>query len=200
MRIKAIDAAWIADKALDAYAENVIASEAVGDLASSDRVSLYADSSVFGLFGEVYDDAISYDAVHSDVVLVIVGCFPLMRNGGLSMMNRYECANERLLRSHGISVAQFLEFFEKFIQLKCSDGIMTEDGGVIWLKDRRASVEDWKNALVERFGRSICDFDKGTPFSENPNFISSVDPQKCGFAELDPLSRFKLRKTVRKIL
>ena len=200
MRLKVIDAAWIADKALDDYARGVICGESASSVSDADYRPSFVSSSASKAFDDVYERAVDGYYRTYDKVVVVVDCFPMMRVNGCGLMTRYDCGSQRFLRSHGISPQQFLDFFEKFVQRKCHDGVKTDDGcRCVWLKDKVALFDEWKSALLGRFGSSLCDFSKDGEFAMNPNFISRCGLKDVTVKPLSSLGAFRMRKIVEKI-
>lgn len=193
--LKVVDAAWIADRALDLYAEETVRRGLPEEGCRSASVL----PSVSSLFDAVYEDGVKGGYGKFDVVAVVVSCFPLMRVGGWSGVHRYLCRDERTLLNDGISPSQFLEFFERFVQSKSGRGTATVDGKCVWLKDRCAAYGDWTDALNGRFGSSLCDCARDGAFASNPGFIIRFDSENAEMSTLPPMSAFRIRRAVEKI-
>ena len=200
MKVKIIDASWIADKAMDGYAEMIISSESVNVASRIRNPTSFVRASVKKLFEKIYHDAISSYSIGYDKILIVVSCFPIMRLNKPTILTRYVCKNSGYLHSHGISSSQFLELFEKFIQVKCKNGDVTQYNNCVWLKSKTASFDDWKTAILDNFGSTMCDFSKDSIFENNPNFILNVDLKSSGSRDIDALEKFKLDKNVKNLL
>lgn len=199
MRLKVIDAAWIADNALDRYAKETIDSESMRLSAERAYTPTFVSSSVSKTFELVCDDAVAAYSRNYDKVVVIVDCFPMMRIDGCPLMARYGCRHQDLLRAHGISPQQFLDLFERFVQRKCNCGAKTDDGILVWLKDKAVVFDEWKSAILGRFGSSLCDFEKDGAFAANPGFVYRAEPNGDIVKPLSSLGAFRIRKIVEKI-
>jgi len=199
MKIKAIDASLIADKALDIYSSRVmkfhVTATAIKNRSSSTK------SSVLKIFDEVMDAVVDECRGVYDKVIVCVGCFPLMRmKSSPSLMTRLICKNSIFLREHGVSSNQFLDYFEKYIQMKCqSEKTEHYDGYVVFLKDKYTFCSEWMQLLTEHFGNSIIDFAECNLFSNNPRFIVTMESQTEMFTEFPKDIEYKDRKIIESI-
>ena len=115
-------------------------------------------------------------------------------------MTRFICGKPAILKDYGISSNQFLEFFEKFVQLKSEEPFVRGDDGVFWVKERTTLLSEWRDAFSAYFGSSIVDFDKDAPFSRNPGFISTMESGKIEFLPQNPLAKCKIDAAVAKIM
>lgn len=199
MRLKVIDAAWIADKALDEYAATVIGNERLSSLDCSECAQSSVSASVSKLFESVCKRAVDSYSSRFYKTVAIVSCFPMMRIADCDVMTRYVCENRGFLRGHGISPSQFLDHFERFIQRKCNCGAMTEDGNCVWLKDKVVFYGEWREAILGCFGSSLCDFERDAVFSSNPGFVKRFVADGCEIRPLGSLSAFRIRKIVEKL-
>ena len=150
MRIKLIDAAWIADKSLDIYASQF--ADCTEDRSSLIKHrTLCTQSKVMNIFKSVYDDMISfYNKCGYDKIVIIVPCFPLMRVKSFSaLITRFICGNTNLLASYGISSNQFLDFFENFIQSKCPCDYNEYENNVFWVK-RKDYIVNGMEGFIHR--------------------------------------------------
>ncbi len=199
MRLKVIDAAWVADKALDEYAAAVIGNEREPSFGRSECLQSSVGASAAKLFDSVYKRAVDGYSSRFDKTVAIVSCFPMMRVADCGVMTRYVCGNKGFLRGHGISPSQFLDHFERFVQRKCNCGAMTEDGNCVWLKDKAVSYGEWREAILGCFGSSLCDFERDGVFASNPGFVTRFVADGCEIKPLGSLSAFRIRKIVEKI-
>jgi len=195
MRYKILDIALIADKSLDVYAASVMGN-GVGQ--SEHRRSACTKASVMKTFEKVFSEVMDSYSKQYDVTFVVVPCFPMMRmNGVCSIITRFMCMNPKYLYDNGISSAQFIEYFEKFIQQKC-DGSRTElyDGKVVILKEKMLLANDWKRLLVDKYGTSLVDWSVSEPFTSNPGFIKTYEDDLSVYGKLDELSEFNAKQLI----
>lgn len=199
MKIKAIDASLIADKALDIYSSRVmkfnVTASAIKNRSSSTK------SSVLKIFDEVLDAVVAECRGTYDKIVVCVGCFPLMRmKSAPSLMTRLICKNSIFLREHGVSSSQFLDYFEKYVQMKCQfEKTEHYDGYVVFLKEKYTFCSDWMRILSEHFGSAILDRAECELFSSNPRFIVTMESQPDMFTEFPKDVEYKDRKIVESI-
>lgn len=200
MRIKLIDAAWLADKSLDVYASQF--ADCTEDRSSLIKHrTLCTQSNVMDIFKRVYDDMISfYNKCGYDKIVIIVPCFPLMRVKSFSaLITRFICGNTNLLASYGISSNQFLDFFEHFIQLKCPCDYNEYENNVFWLKEKNTLLMEWKDSFIEYFGSSLINMECDDFFKCNPRFITTMENQTINFTEQSPLVKCKINNIISKI-
>lgn len=190
MKVKAVDFALLADRALDVYAsEHGMA----GDCCGSEIPSSVVPSAVSEAFRRTLE---GLDACVPNVytrIAVCIGCFPCMRSvGGQTLLTRLGCSDEGLLRRHGISPTGFLDCTEKFVASVCG-GICSpfgKTGRIVFMKDRLVFAHEWVGILESSLGRKNVDSVVPSEFHDNPGILTSLEESGAKFTPLPEFSRF----------
>lgn len=190
MKVKAVDFALLADRALDVYAsEHGMA----GDVCGSEIPSSVAPSAVSDAFRRTLDGLEACVPNVYTIIAVCIGCFPCMRTDGVpTVLTRLACSDESLLRRHGISPPGFLDCTEKFVASVCG-GICSrfgKTGRVVFLKDRLVFAHEWVGILESALGRNNVDVEIPSEFHDNPGILASMEKSGAKFTPLPEFSRF----------
>ena len=191
MTVKAVDAALIADKALDVFAARALGGNRKCSLSAMRKAAA-------AIFDEVLDAVVAECRGKHARVVVCVGCYPLMRARGVSaLMTRLICRNSTFLRENGISSGQFLDCFEKYIRSKCRFEKTEHYGGyVVFLKEKHTFCSDWMRLLSEHFGSAILDQTECGVFADRPHFISTMESDGAMYTPIPADVEFKDRQIV----
>lgn len=195
--IKVIKAEWIADKALDMYCATQM------DKVQTDK-PIYRTTAVKSQISKIIEDVLKTveDTYLSyDTIIITVPCFPIMRfKDSPSIITRLICKHPMFLKKYGISSVQFLDYFEKFIQKHCDYDGISKHGNIIFLKSKYILQKEWEEALNNKFGSTLLNFEKDYIFTTNPNFISSIESDDSLYQPITDEQKYKINTVLDEIL
>lgn len=170
--VKVIDISLIADRSLDIYCSELPKIENTAEYRCKGHVPKKVAASVGKIFSKVTENVMDQCCQKFDKVFLIVPCYPINRLKNGLVLTRLLCRNSDILAEMGVSSSHFLEFFEKFISLKCVNEYVTQlRENAYVLNARNALYGDWVEAIKNTYGSSLVDDTIEDEFKNNPNFI-----------------------------